>query len=453
MNRLTSHFDRLVITIIIVLALGLAAAALAANLLGLRPPELVREEVGERGPVGIRFSQAMRAESVQQRWHSDPPVEGRFNWEGQTMWFWPARALAPGTQVTFRLDSGAEAEDGQVIRQETSWVVKIRSPQIIYLSPTVGSSEIWRIDQDGKNAIQITNTGGKVYDFSPGLDGQTIVYSIENSQQGNDLHTIDRDGENDRQVLACGGDSCIQPVLSLDGKTIAYSRRRMSVSQGETYSPNPRIWTLDLPSGNTTPLFQDPMISGEDPSWSPDGSRLAFFDQSAHVIHVLDTISGKDLLLSSQLGVVGAWTADGSQLWYGDLVSSETLPFGSDYKVDLNTDQVDSLFSQLQTQEDLGVPVPNPDGSWVVVSLRYHNGSYSTQLELMRPDGSEKIAITDEYTYTHGAYSWDPRGTQILYQRFRIGSSAARPEIWIWNQANATARMIAADAALPAWLP
>ena len=88
-----------------------------------------------------------------------------------------------------------------------------------------------------------------------------------------------------------------------------------------------------------------------------------------------------------------------------------------------------------------------------MVSLRYHNGSYSTQLELMRPDGSEKIAITDEYTYTHGAYSWDPRGTQILYQRFRIGSSAARPEIWIWNQANAAARMIAADAALPAWLP
>jgi hypothetical protein len=85
--------------------------------------------------------------------------------------------------------------------------------------------------------------------------------------------------------------------------------------------------------------------------------------------------------------------------------------------------------------------------------VHYHNGSYSMQLEVMRPDGSEQITVTDEFTYTHGAYSWDPRGTQVLYQRFLIGSSAARPEIWIWDQASKTPRKIAADAALPEWLP
>ena len=168
---------------------------------------------------------------------------------------------------------------------------------------------------------------------------------------------------------------------------------------------------------------------------------------------MLDVSSGKDVLLSSKLGVVGAWSADSSQLWYGDLVSSSTLPFGSGFKVDLSSDKVEPLFSQLQSQEDLGVPLPNPDGSWVVAGLHYHNGSFSVQLELIRPDGSEQIAITDNFTYTHGSYSWDPIGTQILYQRFKIGSSAARPQVWVWDLASRTARQIASDAALPDWLP
>ena len=278
MNHLSRHFDRLVIMILVVLAVGLAAAALASDVLGLHPPELVRAEVGERGPVGICFQQPMQPDSVQQRWHSQPAIDGRFAWDGQILWFWPDKALAPGTQITFRLDAGAAGTDGQVIRRDVSWAVKIRPPQIIYLSPTASSSEIWRIGQDGESASQITQTGGKVYDFSPAADGETIVYTVENSQQGNDIHIIDRSGKNDRLVLACGGDSCTQPVLSPDGKRIAYSRRRLSVTQGETYSPNPRIWTIDLASGATAPLYQDPTTNGEDPSWSPDGTHLAFFD-------------------------------------------------------------------------------------------------------------------------------------------------------------------------------
>ncbi len=453
MSQKPHHFDRLVILILIVLALGLAGVALVSNLLGLRPPELVRDEVGERGPVGIRFRQPMQIDSVQQRFHSQPPVKGRFSWDGQTLWFWPEKALAPGTQVTFQLDLGSLGTDGQVVRQQASWVIKICPPQVIYLSPTANSSEIWRIDPQGQSASQITQSGGKVYDFSAGVDGEAIVYSVENSQQGNEIRLIDRSGENDRLALDCGGDSCTQPVLSPDGKMIAYSRRRLSVTQGEKYSPNPRIWTIDLSSGATAPLFQDPTVNGEDPSWSPDGKRLAFFDLAAHGIHVLDTVSGKDLLLRSELGVVGAWTPDSQQLWYGDLVSSNTLPFGSGFKVDLSDDQVEPLFTKLQSQEDLGVPIPNPDGTWVVAGLHYHNGSYSVQLELMRPDGSEQIPITDEFTYSHGAYSWDPVGAQVLYQRFQIGSSAAKPEIWIWDLASKTAHQIAADAALPEWLP
>ena len=41
---------------------------------------------------------------------------------------------------------------------------------------------------------------------------------------------------------------------------------------------------------------------------------------------------------------------------------------------------------KLQTQEDLGVPDPNPDGSWVAIGVHYHSGSYSAQLKLISPE-------------------------------------------------------------------
>ena len=447
------RFDRLMLVLLAVLAIGLAAVALIANTVGLKLPQLVNAEIGARGPMEITFDQKMQTASVESHWQSDPKVSGHFSWDGQTMIFWPDAALEAGKTYTFRLQSGALSEDGQIIRQEGNWQVAVRKPEVVFLSPATDGSDIWKAAQDGSGRVQLTQTGNKVYDFGISFDGEWIVYSAKNSQAGTDLWVVQRDGKNSRKVVDCGGDTCIQPNWSPDGKWIAYSRKRLSVVQGETYSPLPRIWTVELASGKTAPLFQDVKISGTNPSWSPDGKRLAFFDPSAKVIQVLNTDTGKELMLQSQLGVVGSWSADSQKLWYGDLVSSDSLPFGSAYVVDVNSEQVKQLFTGLSDPVDIGVPAPTPDGTWIAVGERFQGGSRSVQLALSRPDGSDSIKITDEATYTHGAYSWDAYGSKLLFQRILIASSQSKPEVMIWERATNKTHSVAQDAALPEWLP
>ncbi len=451
--RSFSHFDRWMILLLVTLAAGLGGAAWLSNQLGLRSPSLASQEISVLGPVGLVFDQKMQTASVDSRWQNNQKIVGRLTWDGQTMWFWPGTALVPGAEYSFQLVGGAQAADGQVIRQAANWSVRVRKPEVVFLSPATNGSELWETTLEGVDLHKLTQTGNQVYDFAISYDGEWIAYSVKNSGLGKDLWIVKRDGSSRRQVADCGGDTCIQPAWSPDGKWLAYSRKRVSVVQGEKFSPGPRIWTLEITSGKTAALFQETSIGGTNPVWSPDGSHLAFFDPPAKVIHVLDTQTGKELMLQSQLGVVGAWSPDGTRLWYGDLVSSDSLPFGSAFVADIATEQIQQLFTSLADPEDFSPPEPSPDGNWVVIGARFPGGSRSIQLQLMHPDGTDQKFLTNDNTFTHGAYSWDPTGKFVLYQRILLNSSQSRPEVWVWNQGADKAARIAQDAALPAWLP
>lgn len=454
MKRLhLGRFDRMIVFLLVGLGLVLAGAGLAASLAGLKPPELVSQTVSVKGPIGLTFSQKMSAETVQSRLSLEPAAAGRISWDGKTLWYWPDAVLRPGQSYTLRLAAGAKAEDGQEIRAETSRIIQARAPQVIFLSPAAAASEIWIANPDGSGQTQLTQTGAQVIDYGMGYDGSWIAYSVNNPQKGKDLWVMRRDGSDARKLIDCGGDSCTQPAWSPDGKRIAYSRIRLSVAPGEVFSPVPRIWTVDLDNARSAALFQDPAVSGTTPLWSPDGKFLAFYSPTTKVIHALNIETGQDLLFRSQMGAVGSWTADSSHLFYGDLESSDSLPYGSGYMADIQTDEVTSLFNAVPEPEDTSPPAPAPDGSWVVVGVRSRGGSHSIQLFKLRPDGSESQAITSDHLYTHGAYSVDPAGEWVLYQRFLLGSSTARPEIWVWEKATGSVHRVMTNATQPAWLP
>jgi TolB protein len=89
------------------------------------------------------------------------------------------------------------------------------------------------------------------------------------------LYTIDRRGRHAAQLLSDGLD--ISPAWSPDGKTIAFSRLAdpaLPIDQATLY-------LSDVKASHVRPLG-DAQIKGVSPSWSPDGRRIAFVSFADH---------------------------------------------------------------------------------------------------------------------------------------------------------------------------
>jgi len=176
---------------------------------------------------------------------------------------------------------------------------------IVFSSDRTGENNIWRVDADGRNPVQLTH-GTKEYHSSFSADGQWVFYD---SGQNSEVRKVPITGA--ESVLVIGGHSSGTPVISPDGKLVAYTYYdehlkdpwRLGVMQldGSTVVqtlPQPFRcfrWTLGpqaltyIVGVNTVSNLWSQRLDGEPPiqltnfkdkriywfDWSPDGKYLA----------------------------------------------------------------------------------------------------------------------------------------------------------------------------------
>lgn len=461
------RFDRIALLFLFGAGLLLGGASLGGRL-AIKDPTLSAggNEAGERGPIGLAFDQRMDSRTVQSRWRITPDISGRFEWQGNTLWFFPGQPLDAGSQYSISLEAGAQSTDGRTLQKDLNWSIRVRQPEVVYLSPAGDTANLWVHSVQGGSPEQLTSLGN-VYDFGISWAGDQIAYSAKNAQGGYDIWGIDRNGRNERKLVDCGAAWCNGPVWSADGSRIAYSRIETGSGAGPSSarpgsgannpanvsSKESRIWTLTLASGQTAPLYSDPQVRGVGPSWSPDGSRLAFFDPIAGGIRVLDLKTSLDTVLPTKTGVVGSWAPDGSYLLYNDLDSPDLPSFGRSFRAEIPAFTITVLFAHGPSWADYGAPMLSPDGKWVAEGIRLLEGSPARQLWLLSQDGSQTKVVSDDPLVTHGAYSWSPDGRMLVFQRLTLGSSAAKPQVVTWDFEKGTEKIIAGNATHPVWIP
>jgi Tol biopolymer transport system component len=410
-----------------------------------------QSNIGALSTIRLHFSTEMDHDAVESHFNIAPAVKGRFAWMGETMEFIPSHSFTPGLQYIISLSKGITALNGKVINEEFSWLVEIRSPSIVYLSPVSTKSELWRTTMGESHPLQLTFTGGNVIDFAASRDGETIAFSVKNPLGGEDLWLVDRDGRQMHELVNCNQDICAEPSWSPDAKKIAFDHR--SGKPPSESAETGHIWIVDVSSGKVTPLIPDAGISGSQPSWSPDGSRIAYFDTLSNRVGIMDLSDGRTWYLPATTGIVGNWSNDGTRMFFTAEENTGNNLAIEIYEADIPDQQYAlSTLNEIHGEREYSVPAWSPDGETAVFAERCIYCSPTAQLWLAKDGGQQLTRITTDERFNNSAYKWDPAGDKIVFQRYQLGSSTASPEIVMW-ELSGVLNVVARDAAQPAWLP
>ena len=203
-----------------------------------------------------------------------------------------------------------------------------------------------------------------------------------------DVWTIDADGT-DLTRLTDAPYPEFDPSWSPDGTEIAFRSER----NGE-----PAIWIM-----NADGTHQRRLTDGLSPAWSPDGSMIAYsWIEGLTVIRRDGT--GRHVLPGTEGGEYPSWSPDGSRIAFNSNLTGEHVMYIAQAD---GSKVVDLSHVGEGWQVDW-----SPDGRWILfTSHRDHPDNY-TDIYVMRPDGSGIRRLTNDVGQTA---AWSPDGEHIVF--------------------------------------
>ncbi len=227
--------------------------------------------------------------------------------------------------------------------------------KIVYASFRNGDSEIFIMNADGTNPIQLTNNN--VEDIQPDLspNGQKIVF--ETYRDGNaEIYVMNADGSNLVNLSQhSAGD--YEPDWSPDGTKIAFSSHRQAGDKN--------IFVMNSDGSNITYLTN----TANSPDWSPDGTKIVF-------------------------------------------ASVRNYPNWDIYIYDLQLQTTTNLTNSPDKIWDQS-PVWSPDGARIAFASQYIiNDLQRTRVHMMNVDGSNVVRY-DNLLYSYSP-AWSPNGLKLV---------------------------------------
>ena len=260
--------------------------------------------------------------------------------------------------------------------------------KIIFDSNRSGKREIYLMDSDGSNVLQLTNGGPDYYypEISP--DGSKVVFfTYENRRSW--ILVMDIDGSGRKEITTSKDSTAADASWSHDGKRIIFFSERTGNAEIYTMNSDGSDWRqlTNHPAGENTPMY------------SPDGSKILFISDREGVGDVFvmnsDGSGIRNLTQSLSSDRVARWSPDGkSIIFYTRPKTSDTVPSAVSWSkaeiVVINSDGSGRRNLTDNNFADHG-PVYSPDGKKILfTSCRSGN----RELWVMNADGSNPVRLT-----------------------------------------------------------
>ena len=234
-----------------------------------------------------------------------------------------------------------------------------------------------------------------------------------------ELWRIRADGTGLRQITRVGGRN-VYPTLSADGRIVAWASSRGGGRD--------RILLEDCATGKVRPGVRDPNAEVTVPSFSVDGTRLAFVAGTgdSYDLYVVPVDGSSDATRVAE-NVASesrpSWSPDGGRIAFGAARDSAETEV---YVVDLANATEQRLTDDPAADSE---PTWSPDGTRIAFYSNRDDGEVGgDQVWVMQADGSGPTRITNE---DYGAYqpTWSRDGSRIAFVR----NSPAHSEIYLVN--------------------
>jgi Tol biopolymer transport system component len=251
---------------------------------------------------------------------------------------------------------------------------------------------IYTVEPDGSNLRELT--GGSYPNWSP--DGTELAF-VRQDADDVDLSVMSADGSNLNNLvnLSLTSPPASGPTWSPDGTKIAFES-------------DEDIYIMDSDGSNQTQLTKTPQLIEIFPAFSPNGSQICFFQFSYGQLgrfYVMDS-DGSDPtpLVETYYGDECEWSPDGTKIAFYESPSDEVYVFNADGSGRLTLNSNKALDGQ---------PDWSPDGKKIAVASN-RDGDYD--IYTMDADGSDVAQVTN-LPGDERFHDWQPLpGTTVVHQ-------------------------------------